>query len=341
MNFGRAGLERHGRGVERVRAGADDGDDFARHLVRRDRPRRVRPDAGRQRPHEVRHVRPAAARVAIREHDLAGRLRAPLAIGLEVQPQQFALRLDLEQPRPIANLRLRDLLEPSQVIGPGEARNAVELVERLRAVQRLVPGPEAERDVAAFGARRQCLRRAQLMHARDRSPDAGLSRLGAIDDVRADAFALQRVPDRDAALAGADDHDVVVHAGARLDPLAGTGARPPQHAAGLRVELLARVHTRSRRGRAARHGADLRESGRSAQTADTEQRRSAQETAAVDTARSLRRRFLCGVGLRRAFVGHAVFLCCAVSPAVGAGTAAIMLLRAGWMPVVLRLRFIA
>ncbi len=146
----------------------------------------------RQRAEHVRDLRAARASVAVREHELARRLDALRAVGLQVQAQQVALRLDFDETRAVANLRVRRLLEPGQVVGPREAWNPVERVERRGAVQRLVPRAEAQRDVAAFRPRRHRLRRAQLMHACDRAPDAGLTGLGAIDHVDlADAFALE------------------------------------------------------------------------------------------------------------------------------------------------------
>ena len=94
-----------------------------------------------------------------------------------------------------------------------------------------------ERRVAELRARHR-LRRAQLMHARDRAPDAGLPRCGAVDDLdAAHAFAAELIRDRQAALAAADDDDVVVDAGARAHPV---GRIAPDPA--LRVaRLLLRV----------------------------------------------------------------------------------------------------
>ena len=159
------------------------------------------------------------------------------------------------------------LLEPGQVVGPREPRNSIERVERRGTVQRLVPRAEAQRDVAAFRPRRHRLRRAQLTHARDRAPDAGLAGLGAIDHVDlADSLALERVRDRQAAMAAADDHDVVVGSRARAHPVGGLASGPAQHAGRLRVEFLARVGRGRRRRRTLVVGCRLCERGTRAES---------------------------------------------------------------------------
>ncbi len=116
-----------------------------RHRCERNVARRVRPQLCGQRANELGHVRPAGARVAVREHDLARGLDAPRAVLLEMQAQHVALRLDLEEPRAVAHVRARRLLKPVEVVGPGQARNSIERVERGRTVQRFVPGAKGER----------------------------------------------------------------------------------------------------------------------------------------------------------------------------------------------------
>jgi hypothetical protein len=270
-------------GVERVRPRADHADDLAAQRVERNLAGRMCPDARRQRAEHLGDLRAARSSVAVREHELARRLDTLRAVGLQVQAQQIALRLDLDETRAVANLRVRRLLEPGQVVGPREARNSVERVERRGPVQCLVPRAEAQRDVAAFRPRRHRLRCAQLAHACDRAPDAGLTGLGAIDHVDlADALALEGVRDRQAAMAGADDHDVVIRAGARAHPIGGFAPGPAQHAGRLFVELLAR----GRRGRCGwrtrRSGCRLREHGGCGQAAYCERCGAAEKTPAVD-----------------------------------------------------------
>jgi hypothetical protein len=157
------------------------------------------------------------------------------------------LRLDLEQPRAIANCRARDLLEPVEIVGPCRARNAIECIEIGAAVQRLVPRAERERGIPELRPRER-LRRAQLMHARDRSPDAGIAGCGAVDDLDAsDAFAFKAVGDRQAALAPADDDDVVVGAGSRPHPVGRVAPDPAQRVLRLRFEPLCGISTNRRR----------------------------------------------------------------------------------------------
>ena len=240
MHLVRAALERDRRRIERRRARADHADDLAGQRLDGNAAGRMRPHAGRKRTHEVRHVGAAGAGVAVREHELARGLDAPSAVGFQMQAQHVALRLDLDEPRAVAHVRAGGLLKPRQVIGPGETRNSIQSVVRFRAVQSLVPRAEAQRGVAALRARTQRLRRAQLMHARDAPPNAGLTRLGLVDDVdSADTFALQAIRDRHPALASADDDDVVVDAGTRAHPVGRVAPGPAQRAARLRRKLNA------------------------------------------------------------------------------------------------------
>ena len=111
MHLGRAALERDRRRIERRRARADHADDLAGQRLDGNAAGRVRPHAGRQRAHEIRHVRPTGAGVAVREHELARRLDAPRAVGFQMQAQHVALRLDLDEPRAVAHLRVRWLAE--------------------------------------------------------------------------------------------------------------------------------------------------------------------------------------------------------------------------------------
>ncbi len=200
---------------------------------------------------------------------------------LEVQPQHVALRLDLEQSRAVPHLRLRDLLEPSQVVGPHEARDSIQRIERFRSVHGFEPRAKAQRDVTLLGAGHG-LRRAQLVHARDRPPNASLAGLGLVDHVdTADTFAAQAVGDGNAALPAADDHDVVVDARTRANPVGRVAACPAQNSARLRFELLACASAFSRSNRlAARY---LCERGRRAQGANGQRRCTVEEAAPVDT----------------------------------------------------------
>src|SRR4029079_17097831 len=129
----------------------------------------------------------------------------------------------------------------------------------------------------------------------------GLAWTGAIDHVDlADALAPQRVRDREAAMARAHDHDVVVRSGARAHPIRGVAPGPAQHAARLLVELLARGELRVRRARrrrrTARLGWRLGEHRTRAEAADGERRSAAKKSPAVDSARSV-----------FTFVGHRSF----------------------------------
>jgi hypothetical protein len=106
---------------------------------------------------------------------------------------------------------------------------------------RFVPSAERQRRVAELGTG-QRLRRSQLLHARDRAPDAGLAGGRPIDDRdAAHSFAAQQVGDRKAALAAADDDDVVVDACARPNPIGRIAPDPAHGAFGLFFELLRRV----------------------------------------------------------------------------------------------------
>src|SRR5690606_12956951 len=107
-------------------------------------------------------------------------------------------------------------------------------------MERLVPRTERERRIAELGAG-QRLRRAELMHSRDRAPDAGSAGIGLVDHLdAADAFALQLIRDRKAALTAADDHDVVIDAVACADPVRGLGTEPALRVARQCVEPLGR-----------------------------------------------------------------------------------------------------
>src|SRR5688500_10296111 len=108
------------------------------------------------------------------------------------------------------------------------------------------------------------------MHARDVAPDAGIARLGAVDDVdAAHAFALQPVRDGDAALSAADDDDVVIGAGARAYPVCGIAPGPTQRVARLRLKLRSTVRAGGG-GSGFRLRAGLGEAGRGAQAANRE-----------------------------------------------------------------------
>src|SRR5262245_46691339 len=122
------------------------------------------------------------------------------------------------------------------------------------------------------------------MHARDAAPDAGLAGCGPIDDSdAADALAPQAVSDREAALAAADDDDVVVDAGARPNPINEIAPDPAQGVLDLLFEVLSRVG--ELQCRALRLSAERNDLGRGAEATDGQCGRAAKESAPVDPAR--------------------------------------------------------
>ena len=124
------------------------------------------------------------------------------------------------------------------------------------------------------------------MHARDRAPDAGLPRCGAVDDLdAAHAFAAELIRDREAALAAADDDDVVVDAGARSHPVGRIAPDPALRVARLLFELPRGVRVRRCGSRRLRSVCASPAVG--AEAADGQRGCAAEESAPVDPARRL------------------------------------------------------
>lgn len=237
-------LQRAGRRVERRGARAQHGHALAGEI--RQWRMGVRVQRGGQRGVHLRgNARRAAAVDARGQHQFARDFGHRGAIGPAQRQLQAPARqrFDVQQLRVVAHLGARGLAVPAQIVGPGQARNALQRGVGGRALRGLVPSLETQRGNAGFRAG-QRLGGAQRGHARDGGPHA-FAALGRLVDGgdTAHARAAQAQAYGQAALAAADDEHVMVGAGAGRHPVRGHIAQPLQgatHFSGQR--LFRRVH---------------------------------------------------------------------------------------------------
>ena len=143
-----------------------------------------------------------------REHEVARR-HAPLpGRGAQGRDHELPFAVEPDEMRPALGRDVGDPTVPVEVLGPVEARDAVDAGEGLGAVLGLVPGAEGQVRQAERRAR-ELLGRAQGLHAGIGRPRTGETLPAAIDDGEAaQAQPFQPECRREPAHAAPDDEHV-------------------------------------------------------------------------------------------------------------------------------------
>ena len=157
---------------------------------------------------KFRPARRAAALAPERKDDFPGVDFFLFAENLQRDPDRPCLQLERNHLDLVLDRQAGRCAHPQQVAGPIQARYLVQLLPRLRAELRFMPGAVGERRHAQVRPG-QVLRRAQRIHARKRSPGPFAPVRRAIDAAQvAHALAQERESRGLAAHATANDEDV-------------------------------------------------------------------------------------------------------------------------------------